>query len=352
MTYRGWRSIPSLAGLVLLGGSLAGEALAAEAGDDFYKGKQITLVTTADAGSVYVTYARLLAQHLPDHLAGRPTMIVQMMPGASGLTGAYYLYNAAPRDGTVIGAVNANIPTAPLLNRDEAKFDVNKYSWLGSISRDPFVGFVWHTAPIKTLDEAKRTEVILGGQALGAASVDMAVLGKELFDLKIKIVTGYKSSGETKLALEKGEIQGVFGNLWTSLKTEKPDWIADQKIRIVTQFGFSKHPDLPDVPLFMDLATKPEDRQLLELLLSRQEFAKPFVAPPEVPPARLDMLRRAFDATLKDPKFLEDADKLKLPIDRPMTGEELATTTEALSRTPASAIKRLEDIFAGFRAGK
>ena len=324
----------------------------ADAAEDFYKGKQITLISTADAGSVYVTYARLLAQHMPDHIPGRPTMIVQMMPGASGLTGAGFIYNAAPRDGTVLAGVNANIPMAPLLSRDAAKFDVNKYSWIGNISRDPFVGFVWHTTPIQTLDDAKTTEVVLGGQALGAASVDMPVLAKELLGLKVRIVTGYKSSAETKLALEKGEIQGVFGNLWTSLKTEKPDWLADRKIRIVTQFGFSKHPDLADVPLFMDLAKTVEDRQLLELLLARQEFAKPYVAPPEVPAERVAILRRAFDATLKDPRFLAAAEKMNLPIDRPMTGEELAATTEHISQTPPAVLKRLEDIFANFRAGK
>ena len=342
------RSLRWLAVAVFFGG-LSG---AADAAEDFYKGKQITLISTADAGSVYVTYARLLAQHMPDHIPGRPTMIVQMMPGASGLTGAGYIYNAAPRDGTVLAGVNANIPTAPLLSRDAAKFDVNKYSWIGNVSRDPFVGFVWHTAPIQTLDDAKTTEVVLGGQALGAASVDMPVLAKELLGLKVKIVTGYKSSAETKLALEKGEIQGVFGNLWTSLKTEKPDWLADRKIRIVTQFGFSKHPDLADVPLFMDLAKTAEDRQLLELLLVRQEFAKPYVAPPEVPAERIAILRRAFDATLKDPQFLAAAEKMNLPVDRPMTGEELAATTERISQTPPAVLKRLEDIFANFRAGK
>jgi tripartite-type tricarboxylate transporter receptor subunit TctC len=340
-----------LVSLLAAAGLLAGTGQAFAA-DDFYKGKQITLIVTSEGSSAYVNYARLVAQFMPEHIPGKPTMIVQFMPGASGLTGAGYIYNVAPKDGTVIAAVNANIPTAPVLQRDEAKFDVNKFNWLGNISRDPFVGFVWHTAPIQTLEDARTTEIIAGGQALGSASVDMAVLSKELLGLKVKVVAGYKSSGETKLALEKGEIHAILGNLWTSITTEKPDWFSEKKIRVVTQFGLARHPDLQDVPLFLDMAKTPEDRQLLEVNLIKQEFAKPYVAPPGLPPERTGMLRRAFDATMKDPRFLEAAAKQGMPIDRPMTGEELAAMTLEVSKTSPAVVKRLEDIFANFRAGR
>jgi tripartite-type tricarboxylate transporter receptor subunit TctC len=322
------------------------------ADDTFFQGKQITVIVTAEGNSAYVSYARLLAQFMPDHLPGKPSMIVQAMPGGSGLTGAGFVYNVAPKDGTVIGAVNANIPTAPLLERDAAKFDVNKYNWLGNISHDPFVGFVWHTSPAQSLEQARTTELIAGGQAVGSASVDMAIMAKEVLGLNVRVVSGYKTSSETKLALEKGEIHGILGNLWTSLKSEKPDWLKEKLVTIVTQFGFSRHPELPDVPLFLDMAKTPQDRKLIELLVAKQEFAKPYVLPPDMPAERVALMRKAFDETMKDPKFLEAAAKQSLPIDRPSTGQELAATTAELSKTPAEDIKRLEAIFAKFRAGK
>jgi tripartite-type tricarboxylate transporter receptor subunit TctC len=337
--------------LVLAVAAVSALASPAFAADDFYKGKQIKLIVSADAGTGYDAYARLMAEYLPKYIPGNPQMVVQAIIGASGLKAANFMANVAPHDGTVIAGVHSNIPTAPLLSPDGAQFDVRKLSWIGNITGDPYVGLVWHTAPIKTLEEAYKTEVIMGGGAVGSASIDYAIIAREMLGFKFKIITGYKGSTETKLAIERGELHGTFGNGWTSLKTGAPDWLKEKKINLITQFGFKKHPEMPDVPLFIDFAKTPEERQAIGLLLARQEFAKPYFAPPGIPPEALTILRRAFDQAVRDPGFLAAAEKGQLAVDGPMTGEELAAKASELAATPPSVIKRIEDTFERFRVG-
>ena len=291
--------------------------------DDFYKGKQIRLIISSGPAGVYDTFGRLIARFLPAHLPGRPTIVVQNMPGASGLKATNYLYNNAPRDGTVIAGVHNGIPTAPFEEPKQAHFDVNKLSWIGSISEDPFVGYVWHTSPVQTYEEAKKSEVVMGSASINSMGAKMAILSNALFGTKFKLVIGYEDSSKVKLALEQGELQGTFANSWGDLKTQQPDWIRDKKVKIIIQHGYHKDPDLPDVPLIIDQAKNDADRQALDLLLERQRFARPYVAPPGVPPERLELLRRAFDATMKDPDFVKGAQAARLAVDNPMTGEQL-----------------------------
>ena len=333
--------------------SITGNVWSAETGGDFYKGKQVTLINGGAPGTVYDTYGRILAEYLPKYIPGNPAIVMQFMAGASGLTAANYVAKQAARDGTVIAAGISNLPTTPLLSPDAVQFDANKLSWIGSITKDVFVGFVWYTAPIKTYEEAKTTEVTMGGTAtVGSASFEYAILSNHLFGTKLKLITGYKDTLETKLAIEKGEVNGTFANLWSELKVSRPAWIKEQKVRIITQFGFSKLAELPDIPLFIDQAKTAADRQILELLLARQEFAKPYFAPPEVPADRINILRRAFDATLKDPAFLADLSKAQLDAEGPMTGEQLAAITSKLLATPPDVPKRIDAIFSEYRAKK
>ena len=337
-------------GLILVAGA-AERSLAADAPDTFYKGKQITIIVAGGGiGGAYDAYGRLLAKHWSDHIPGNPTIVVQAQPAASGIPSTSFLSDTAPRDGTVLAVSLSSIPTAPLTAPDTAHFDVNKLSWIGSATKDPFVGYVWHTAPAQTYEDLKKTEVTMGGNYVGGAGVDMVIISNNLFGTKMKIVTGYSGSAETKLALERGEVQGTFANGWTDLQTTKPDWLRDKKVRILIQHGFTRHPSLPDVPLLVDQAKNDADRQLLVFMLARQEFAKPFFGPPGLPPARLEMLRRTFDATMKDPNFLADAQKTNLAIDGPMTGEELAKTVSSVAATPESVVKRVEKMLADFGA--
>jgi len=325
------------AGLTLVAG---GQGVCA-AESDYYKGKQIRLIVSTDAGGAYDTYARLIVQVLKDYIPGNPAIIIQNMPGASGLKTANYMYASAPRDGSVIASTHASILTTQLTSPGAATFESTRFSWIGSITTDPFVGYVWHTVPIRSLDDARTREVIMGGVSVGSSSIDYAILARDMFGLKFKIVTGYKASNDVKLAMERGEVQGTFANGWSSIKTAEPEWLRDEKIRIIVQHGFHKLPELPDVPLFIDLAQNEPDRQALVFMLARQEAAKPYFAPPDIPPERLAILRRAFDATVRDPRFAALASKASVALEGPMSGEEVAALVAKVAQTPSEVIQRV-----------
>ena len=265
--------------------------------DDFYRGKQDRLIISSGPGGVYDTYSRLIARFLPAHLPGHPTIVVQNMPGASGLKATNYLFNNAPRDGTVIAGVHNGIPTAPFEEPGQAQFDVNKLSWIGSISEDPFIGYVWHTSPVQTYEEAKKSEVSHGQREHQFDGLQAGHSLECIVRYKIQARDRLRRFSKVKLALEQGELQGTFGNSWGDLRTQQPDWIRDNKVKIIIQHGYHKDPDLPDVPLIIDQVKNDGDRQVLDLLLERQKFARPYIAPPNVSPERLELLRRAFNAT-------------------------------------------------------
>jgi len=333
-------------GLALAAACVASPNAVALAQGDFYKGKQLRLVVSTDPGGAYDTYARLLAPVLRDHIPGNPTVIVQNMPGASGLKTANFIGTTAPRDGLTIAGTHASILTAQLTSPAAATFEATRLSWIGSITTDPFVGYVWHTTPVRTLADTRTTEVVMGGISVGSSSTDYAILARDMFGLKLKIVNGYKSSNDVKLAMERGEVQGAFANGWSSIRNAEPEWIRDGKIRILVQHGFHPLPELPDVPLFISLAQTEADRQALVFMLARQEAAKPYFAPPDIPAERLAILRRAFDATVRDPRFLALAAKASVTVEGPMTGEELAALVAKVSKTPPAVIARINRMLA------
>ena len=345
----GWMRAASAAlalGIVLV------EARAQDADAEFYKGKVIKVVVPTPVGGLYDEFSRMIAMHMLRHIPGSPQMIVENRGGAAGLVAANYMANVAPRDGTVIAAAHGSTMTAPLLSPEAAKFDIGTLSWIGSITKDPFIAYVWHTAPVQSLKDLQTKEGIFGGNALGSASIDYAVVAKNLFGLKLRIITGYGNSTDVKLAMERGELHGTFGNGWSSLKVDQPSWITEKKVTILTQFGLSRHPEMPDVPMFTDLAKTDADKQALELLLSRQEYSRPYYAPPLVPTARLTMLRRAFDATMVDPAFLADAKRIQAPVDGPVKGEDLAAAAHRIAATSPDVVNRVVKLFSDFQAGK
>jgi tripartite-type tricarboxylate transporter receptor subunit TctC len=323
----------------------AGEQAAAE---DFYAGKTLSIIV--DGGGAYEAYARMLAQHLPRYIPGRPAIIVQEMPGAGGVRAASYLYNIAPRDGTVLAGLHGAVITAPLLNPNAATFDVTRFSWIGNVTRDTYVGYVWHSSPVQSLEEAKSKQLVLGGTSVGGNGIDMAIVARDVFGLKVKIVSGYRTSAETKIAMERGEIDGTFANLWTSLK--QTDWLAKGLVRVIVQHGSQKHPELPATPLFRDLARDDAERQMLDILGVREEITRPYLAPPEIPPERLQILRRAFAATVSDPAFLADMQRQRLEVEGSSGGEELAAVVERTARTPPAVVQRLVALFNNYRDNK
>jgi tripartite-type tricarboxylate transporter receptor subunit TctC len=336
----------------LLGIALLGAASTSATAADFYAGKTITLICGSTPGGIYDIYTRLLGRFMGEHIPGKPQIVIQNMPGASGLTAANHIANLAAKDGTVFANSLSSTPTAHLMSPDQAKFDAAKLTWIGSITTDPYIGYVMTTAPAQTYEDMKKIETFMGGNSVGAAGVDMAILSNALFGTKLKVVTGYPGSAEVKLALEKGEIHGTFANSWGDLKAQRMDWIQEKKVKIFIQHGVTRHRDLPDVPLIRDQAKTDEDKQVLNYMLARQEFSKPFFGPAEIPADRLNILRRAFDATMKDPKFLEEVAKARLVVDGPLTGEELTKMVIEVAATPIPVVKKVEKILADFNAGK
>jgi tripartite-type tricarboxylate transporter receptor subunit TctC len=322
-------------------------ALPANAQEDpaaFYKGKVVRLIVGVGVGSGYDINARLLARHLPKYIPGNPSVIVQNQPGAGSLTMTNQLYAAGPFDGTAIGASFNGLPTTPLLQPAGARFEAVKLNWVGSTNRETQAMYVWNTSPIERLSDLASKEMIVGAQAPGSTQYDYPKLAEKLFGWKVKVITGYEATPKIHLAMERGEVHGTWAN-WSTLKAISEQWIKEKKIRILAQWALRKHPELPDTPLIIEQAKTEEQKQSLDLALARLEFGRPFFMPPNVAPDRVNAIRRAFDATMKDKEFLEEADKLKIEID-PLTGEQVGRLVEQIYKTPAETVARVRDAMA------
>ena len=327
-----------LALLVVLAAAAPAVAQQEEA-QAFFRGKTLRLIVGIAVGSGYDINARLLARHMATHIPGQPTIIVQNQPGAGSLAMTNALYHTGPFDGTVMGASFNGMPTTPLLQPAGVRFDPVRINWVGSSNRETQVMYVWHDAPAQVLEDARAREIVMGGQAPGSTQFDYPVLANKLFGFKFKVVTGYESTPKIHLAMESGEVHGTIAN-WSTLKAINTDWITDKKVRILAQWALQKNAELPDIPLFMDLAKTDSERDALRLMLARLEYGRPFFLPPDVPVARVEALRRAFDATMKDPAYLAEADKLKIDVE-PLSGEAVAALVEQVSRTPADTVARV-----------
>jgi tripartite-type tricarboxylate transporter receptor subunit TctC len=317
----------------------ASPAFAQEDAAAFFKGKTLRLVVGIGVGSGYDINARLLARHMAAHIPGQPTIIVQNQPGAGSLAMTNALYNAGPFDGTVMGASFNGMPTTPLLQPAGARFDPVKINWLGSTNRETQVMYVWHAAPVQSLEDARTREIIMGAQAPGSTQFDYPVLANEMFGFKFKVVTGYESTPKIHLAMESGEVHGTIAN-WSTLKAINANWIAEGKIRMLAQWALAKNPELREIPMFLEVAKTDAERSALRLMLARLEYGRPFFLPPNVPAARVEALRRAFEATMKDAGYLAEADRLKIDVD-PLSGEKVAALVEQVSRTPPDTVAKV-----------
>ncbi|HET7679024.1 MAG TPA: tripartite tricarboxylate transporter substrate-binding protein [Xanthobacteraceae bacterium] len=315
----------------------------AEEPAEFYKGKLVTILVGYSPGGSASFYSQALARHMGKYLPGNPKFVVQHMPGAGGLLMAEHLYNAAPRDGTVFGITVRTAGIAPLLGNTKLKFDGRKFGWIGSAAVEYSTCFSWQSSQVKTLDEATKKEVIVGAAGADATASIWPRAVNALVGTKFKIVTGYPGSNEVVLALERGEIDGYCSLSWTYIKLRKPDWLAEKKINLLFQMGVDKHPDLPDVPLISDYAKTPEDRQIFDFLFAPQAMGRPFLAPPGLPAERLQLLRKAFEQTLKDPDFVKDAQKLSLEVEH-VPGEKLQEIVDRLYALPRSVLDRAAQV--------
>jgi tripartite-type tricarboxylate transporter receptor subunit TctC len=311
----------------------------AQTADEFFKGKSITMLVASGAGGGYDTYARAFARHFGKHLPGGPAIVAKNMPAAAGLAAANTLYNVSDRDGTTIAALTNGVGMDPLFGNPGARYDALALNWLGSIGKLQNVCTTWFASPVKSIAAAREREVTVA--AAGATS-NTAIVPKVLnafLGTRFKLIAGYDSGSGLTMAIERGETEGICGLSWSTMKASRPRWIRDHKLNVLVQMGLHRLSDLPDVPGALDLVTEPESRQLLELILTRQEAGRPFAAPPGVPGDRLGALRRAFDETTKDPDFLAEAEKLQLEVD-PLRAAEIATLLARAYGAPKAIVRR------------
>lgn len=307
---------------------------------DFYKSRPLVISVGVAPGGGYDTQARLVGRHMGQHIPGNPTIVVQNNPGAGGLRNVKFLHEAAPRDGSLIGAVTDSTPLAQVLKFPGADYDSKEFSWIGSIA--PTIGLiiVWHTSPVRSIEDARNREVIAGSNGKGVATSTFPALFNHFAGTKFKIVTGYSGGSEINIAMERGEVDARF-NAWDSLKATNPDWIAEKKVTIIAQVG----PRSPQItaPSLIDFAKTDEDRQVINLIASRLQLGRPLATPPAVPQDRVAALRKGFLATMQDGAFREQAAKLSLEVD-PVPGEELQKIVAELLTAPDAVAKQAQKI--------
>lgn len=332
--------------LLLLGIMAAGVSIprvASAQSDPFYQGKTLRLVVGSAPGGGYDAYARLVARHLADHLPGAPTLVVNNMPGASGIKATNFLYSIAPKDGTVFGTFNSAMPFYQVLGQPGVQFKSEELSWVGSLSQAANVIAVWHEAGVKTIEDAKRTEIVLGALTGGGSMGAYPRLLNQILGTKFKIVTGYESGTQVTLAIERGEVQARGTTPWTTWRATRPDWVRDHKIIAIVQFGLKKDPTLPDVPMLTEFAQTEEQRQIFDLISANIAIERPFAAPPEVPAAVLAVLRQGFAEMAGAANFLADAERQSMDID-PLFGEDLRKAVAGIVATPPAIAKKVKDI--------
>lgn len=331
--------IRSLTFTTLVAATLAASSgkLRADEVSDFYAGRQVTFVVGFSAGNAFDLYGRTVARHMGRHIPGNPTIMVQNMPGAGALTAAQYVYNLAPKDGTTIGVFSRSTPMEPLLGSSPVKFDATKFSWIGSAAKEVSVCVANAASKIESWQDVVDRGMVVAATSLSADTGVFATILKNEFAGKIRIVTGYPGGNEITQAIENKEVDGRCGWSWSGVQSSKPAWVKTGFIKVLLQLSLAPSAELPNVPLVMDLAQTERQRQILRLVFSRQDFAWPFGGPPDIPAPRLKALRDAFLATLSDPAFLAEADRLSLEVS-PMTGERLTAVIRELYATPSDVV--------------
>jgi tripartite-type tricarboxylate transporter receptor subunit TctC len=316
--------------------ALAVVGFAPASAEDFYKGRTINLIVGNTAGGGYDANTRLLARHLGRHIPGNPDIVVQNLPGAASLTSVQYVDASAPKDGTAIVDFNFGLITESKMNPTKIKVDFTKFAWIGSISQDLSVCFVWRPVGIKTLADAQKypKELHFGLTAVGSSSDVNAHITKNIFKVPIHQVSGYPGSAEQKLAIERGELDGACG-AWSSTP---PDWVRNDSIVNLLKFAPVSGVDLPtDVPFAADIAPSKSDADVINLLTAPTQVGRPFIASLQVPADRIEILRRGFDATMKDPAFVADAEKQRLPVS-PKSGEACLQAIKDIYALPDAVV--------------
>jgi len=318
----------------------------AGAQEPFYRGKTIRIVISTGVAGGYAEYARVIAEHMGRHIAGKPDFIVQSMPGAGGLLATNYLYTQAPQDGTTIGIVHSSVPLAPLWGSKGVRFDTLKFNWLGSLDRVDGMCIAWHASPIKTWADMLSKEYTVGSSGAGSQMETYPAILNKLFGTKIKVIAGYKDGVGVYIAMERGELDGRCGGQLTVIKATRPHWLAERKLAVPILIAHQRSPLFPDTPTIMEFVKDEPTRQQLDLVMLTQNLDRPVMLPPGVPPERVQELRAAFDATMADPAFRAEIERRNLHVD-PVRGEEMTKAFERAFALPAEIIAGAREMMGG-----
>ena len=316
---------------------------------DFYRGKrELNLITSSSVGGGYDSYSRLVARHMTKYVPGNPAIIVQNLVGGGGIRAANYIYNVAPKDGTVFCLIDRGMPTAPLLygDKSQARFDAVKFSWIGSIMRETGMGVISARSRVRTVADANTQSIFFGSTGPETDPAMFVRLINDLLGTKVRVISGYKGQTEEFQAVEKGELDGLFMSGWSGPgRAYVRDQISRGQMRLLVQMAPTRDPEHLDTPTILDLVSVPEDRHVVELVLNRMLVGRPFIAPPGIPADRVALLRTAFRQAVEDPELRWEAEKLRLAID-PMWGEEAHEVIARLYRTPPQVVERTRKIVA------
>jgi tripartite-type tricarboxylate transporter receptor subunit TctC len=330
------------AAAVLAAAMLTAAPAGADAVSDFYTGKQVTWIVSYGAGGSYGRYTQIGARHLGRFLPGNPAVTVQYMPGAGGIKATNYLYNAAPKDGGMLGTVTKDLALEQALRPEKAKYDARKFSWVGSFAEYIAVIAVWSASGVKTIEDAKTHSVIMATSGRGHQGSQLAVLLNEYAGTKFRLVTGYRGAKDMNLAMEQGEAQMRISS-WSGFKSQQGDWLRDGKAAVLAQGGSKRQPDLQNAALFIDLVKDPEGRKVLAIVESGSSVGWPALMPPDVPADRLAAMRKAFDAMTKDKAFIAEVEKSKLEV-APKSGAELAKVIDEVLSADEKVLARARAI--------
>jgi tripartite-type tricarboxylate transporter receptor subunit TctC len=325
------RSLLIVAAVAALAGIAKADSVA-----DFYKGRTISMIIGYSVGGGYDAYARLLARYIGKHIGGEPSIVPQQMTGAGSLRAANYIFSVAPKDGSVLGTFSRSMGIAPLLG--QAEFDSRKFSWIGSMTDDDTTCVTWNSSPIKTWNDFLNKPSKLGGLGADADPDIWALLYKNVFGAKVQLVSGYPGTNDVVLAMERGEVDGLCGLSWSTIKTRHGEWLTSHSANIIVQAALKKEPEIASVPLATDLSN-PEQLQIIKLLLASQAMARPFAAPPDIPAERKQALIEGFDATMRDTDFLSDAQKLSFEI-HPVNAATIDQLLAEVYATPKDVLAR------------
>jgi tripartite-type tricarboxylate transporter receptor subunit TctC len=337
---------PSKRAIAMAGIVVACAAASSAPAAEFYAGKTVEMIVGSDVGGGYDIYTRAIARHIGRHIPGNPAVVVKNMPGAGSGRAAAYLYAVAPKDGTSLAALFPGVVLSPLLDdRVDAPFDPTKFTYIGTADSGTRVCATFQGSKTRSYDDALAHKTRMGASGLGASTRDYVLFKKKTTEVKFDLVMGYKGSADILLAMERGEVDGLCGWDWTSVKSQRPDWLRDGKLNLLVQVALEPEPELTSrgVPSLWRYIRRQEDRKAVELIVTQQMFQRPYMAAPGVPAEQVATLRTAFDATMKDEQFRADAEKSGIDIN-PLSGARVQQLVDAIYATPKAIVDRAKEV--------